>query len=152
MDLYKAVEGRLCVGQPPAVGRPGDVPGVKSLSSEGDFALLTAFDVDDPEVAAQLFRIAQEGINNALRHGNAQNIELCYGREGDSAYLEVIDDGIGIPAEHDRVEGLGLKSMRYRTRLINGTLDVAAKARGGTEVRCSFKYSAPEGGPLRAEL
>ncbi|MGI9259262.1 MAG: CHASE3 domain-containing protein [Gammaproteobacteria bacterium] len=109
-------------------------------------------DVDDPEVAAQLIRIAQEGINNALRHGNAQNIELCYGREGDSAYLEVIDDGIGIPAERDRVEGLGLKSMRYRTRLINGTLDVAAKARGGTEVRCSFKYSAPEGEPLRAEL
>ena len=96
-------------------------------------------DLDDQEVAAQLFRIAQESINNALRHGNAQNIELCYGREGDSAYLEVIDDGIGIPAEHDRVEGLGLKSMRYRTRMINGTLDVAARATGGTEVRCSFK-------------
>ena len=104
-------------------------------------------DLYDPQVAAQLFRIAQEGVNNALKHGKAKNIELCYGRESDTAFLEVIDDGIGIPDEQDRVEGLGLKSMRYRTRMINGTLDVVARARGGTEVRCSFKCSMPEGGP-----
>ena len=103
-------------------------------------------DAHDIQVATQLFRIAQEGVSNALRHGNAKNIELRYEREVDVAYLAVIDDGIGIPAEHGRVEGLGLRSMRYRARMINGTLDVAARANGGTEVRCSFKCSVAGAG------
>ena len=93
----------------------------------------------DIEVAAQLFRIAQESINNALKHGNAKNIKLRCGREGDTFYLEILDDGVGIPEEHSRVEGLGLRSMRYRARMIDGTLSVTARDEGGTEVRCILK-------------
>jgi signal transduction histidine kinase len=96
-------------------------------------------DAHDPDVSAQLFRIAQEAVTNALKHGRPRNIELCYQREGSDAYLAVRDDGIGIGAERGRSEGLGLKSMRYRARMINGTLDVSAKGRG-TEVRCSFRF------------
>jgi len=99
-------------------------------------------DTQDIQVATQLFRIAQEGISNALRHGNAKNIKLRYEQDGDTAYLAVIDDGIGIPAEHARIDGLGLRSMRYRARMINGTVNVAARAKGGTEVRCFFKWPA----------
>ena len=94
-------------------------------------------------MAAHLYRIAQEGINNALTHGNARSIDLRYRREGGAACLEVVDDGIGIPAEHERSEGLGLRSMRYRARMIDGSLDVEALAGGGTKVRCSFTYSPP---------
>ena len=100
-------------------------------------------DTHDPRVAAHLYRIAQEGINNALTHGNARSIDLRYRREGGAACLEVVDDGIGIPAEHERSEGLGLRSMRYRARMIDGSLDVEALAGGGTKVRCSFTYSPP---------
>jgi len=99
-------------------------------------------DIQGADVKVHLYRIAQEAINNALRHGHPKTIELRYGHDGDTIYLEVLDDGIGIPAEHDRIEGLGLRSMRYRTRMVNGSLDVATRAQGGTRVRCSFNYSA----------
>jgi PAS domain S-box-containing protein len=98
-------------------------------------------DLLDAAVARQLYRIAQEAINNALRHSNAQTIELRYGREAEAFCLHVLDDGIGIPDEHERTEGLGLRGMRYRARMINGVLDVARRAPRGTAVRCSFNYS-----------
>lgn len=102
---------------------------------------LNESDIQDSETATQLYRIAQEAINNALKHGNARNIEIHYGSEENTVYLEVLDDGIGIPAEHERIEGLGLRSMRYRAHMINGALDVTTRAKGGTRVRCSFNFS-----------
>ena len=83
-----------------------------------------------------LYRIAQESINNALKHSEAQNIELRYEQEGESLRLEVLDDGRGIPPEQDRKEGMGLKSMRYRVHMINGSLEVAPRPGGGTRVLC----------------
>ena len=50
--------------------------------------------------------------------------------------LEVSDDGLGIPATSERREGMGLKSMYYRARMIGGTLRVDALEDGGTEVCC----------------
>jgi len=94
-------------------------------------------DIHDAEVATHLYRIAQESINNALKHSGAQNIELRYGREGDSFFLEVLDDGTGIPPADDRIEGVGLRSMRYRARMLNGRLEVAPRTPKGTRVRIS---------------
>jgi signal transduction histidine kinase len=98
-------------------------------------------DEQNIEATTQLYRIAQEAISNVLRHANARNIDLRYGREGDFLCLTVCDDGIGIPPLQVRIEGLGLRSMRYRARMFDGTLTVEARTQGGTEVRCSF--SAP---------
>ena len=95
---------------------------------------------DDPydlEVLTHLYRIAQEAINNAVKHSGAQNIELHYGRDGDSIFLEVLDDGTGIPAKKNRSKGMGLRSVHYRARLLRGRLDVAAGTHGGTRVLCS---------------
>jgi PAS domain S-box-containing protein len=94
-------------------------------------------DIHDVEIATHLYRIAQESINNALRHGAAQNIELRYGRDGDSLFLEVLDDGTGIQAENNRVDGMGLRSMQYRARMLNGRLEVGLRSQGGTRVLCS---------------
>ena len=99
-------------------------------------------DAHDDDVATHLFRIAQESINNALRHSGAKTIELNYRRERNSLVLEILDDGVGIPDEEHRIEGLGLRSMRYRARMLNGTLTVAARARGGTRVLCSCPLSS----------
>ncbi len=97
-------------------------------------------DNHDPEIATHLYRIAQESINNALRHSEAQNIELRYWRDGDSVFLEVLDDGTGIPAKESRVEGMGLRSMRFRARMLRGRLDVGLRTQGGTRVLCSCPY------------
>lgn len=94
--------------------------------------------IDDKEVSAQLFRIAQEAVTNALRHSGATHIELRCAQSDGTTFIEVLDDGIGIPSPGERVEGLGLKSMRYRARMIEGRLDVSARREGGTRVRCSL--------------
>jgi PAS domain S-box-containing protein len=94
-------------------------------------------DALDTEIAVHLYRIAQESINNAVRHSGAKTIELEYGRDGDSLYLEILDDGMGIPGKGHRIDGIGLRSMRYRARMLRGRLDVAPRAHGGTRVRCS---------------
>ncbi len=95
---------------------------------------------DDPydlEAATHLYRIAQEAINNALKHSGAQNIDLRYGRDRDRLILEVLDDGVGIPPEESRGEGMGLRSMHYRARMLRGRLRVALGTHGGTRVFCS---------------
>ena len=94
-------------------------------------------DIHDVEIATHLYRIAQESINNALRHGAAQNIEVRYGRDGNSLFLEVLDDGTGIQAENSRVDGIGLRSMQYRARMLNGRLEIGLRTQGGTRVLCS---------------
>jgi two-component system CheB/CheR fusion protein len=91
----------------------------------------------DTDIAVHLYRIAQESINNAIRHSGAKNIELQYGRDGDSIFLEVLDDGTGIPTRDHRVDGIGLRSMRYRARMLRGRLDIAPRSQGGTRVFCS---------------
>lgn len=95
------------------------------------------FDPLDTDIAVHLYRIAQESINNAVRHSGAKNIALEYGRDGDSIYLEVLDDGAGIPTKDHRIDGIGLRSMRYRARMLRGRLDVAPRVHGGTRVLCS---------------
>ncbi len=97
-------------------------------------------DIHDAEIATHLYRIAQESINNILKHSEAQNIELWYGRDGDSLFLEVLDDGTGIPAKERRAEGMGLRSMRYRARMLRGRLEVGLRTQGGTRVLCSCPF------------
>jgi len=97
-------------------------------------------DIHDTEIATHLYRIAQESINNVLRHSRAQNIELRYGRDGDSLFLTVLDDGTGIPAREDRVEGIGLRNMHYRARMLRGKLEVGLRTQGGTRVLCSCPF------------
>ena len=91
----------------------------------------------DMDVEANLYRIAQECVTNSVRHGSPKNIELRYGCNGETIQFEVLDDGTGIPSERDRVEGMGLRSMRYRARLVNGTLQLGERPEGGARVSCS---------------
>jgi len=97
-------------------------------------------DVHDVEFATHLYRIAQEAVNNALKHADASDIDIYYGRDGGSFYLKVVDNGIGIPDASERVAGLGLKSMNYRARMIGARLEVSRGAKGGTQVLCAASY------------
>lgn len=95
--------------------------------------------VDDPQRATELFRIAQEAVNNALKHAEASEIRIGLEEEGGLLNMEVEDDGQGFDESATSREGMGLQIMRYRARLIGGTLEVKPAPAGGTLVRCTVK-------------
>lgn len=87
----------------------------------------------------QVYRIAQEAVTNAVKHGRPENIEISLSREKDRITMEVRDDGVGLPDMSERTnQGRGLKIMSYRASLISAALDVRRDDRGGTVVSCIF--------------
>ena len=113
----------------------------KGVGEHSDVECQTFFSFDDDihnvEIETHLYRIAQESINNALTHGGAQNIGLRYGRDGNSVFLEIVDDGTGIPDENSRVDGLGLRSMRLPCPHAPWPLGSRPQDSGCTRVLCS---------------
>lgn len=97
-----------------------------------------AVTVHDNVLATHVFRIAQEAINNSVKHGKAKNIEVTLGPGGDKIELTVTDDGTGFSPEA-KMDGLGMRIMHYRARRIGGTLEVATTEKGGTRVKCLFR-------------
>jgi len=88
--------------------------------------------------ALHLYRVAQEGVHNALTHGRPQRIEIDLREKDGLIVLDVLDDGDGIPAEHERGNGLGLRIMQYRADIMNGTCTVQNAEGKGTLVRCTI--------------
>jgi PAS domain S-box-containing protein len=100
-----------------------------------------------PSAALHLYRIAQESVTNAARHGRAGTIRIDCRLDGPTFVLRVLDDGLGIPQGGARRDGMGLKSMYYRARMIGGLLQISAPADGGTEVSCSAPVASLRGDP-----
>lgn len=87
------------------------------------------------EVGVHLFRIAQEAVNNAIRHGNASRIILTLRAEGDGCILEIADNGSGIQqSAREGKSGIGMYTMQYRASLIGAELSVQSPPGGGTRV------------------
>jgi len=84
----------------------------------------------------------QEAVNNAIRHGNPEHIEVLCRPEAGAIHVEVLDDGTGIPPEEYCGRGIGLTSMRQRANAIGGTLHVTTRPEGGTRVLCSYPSPA----------
>lgn len=91
----------------------------------------------DQHVACHLYRIAQEALQNAFKHGRAKNISITLSGHNKLVSLVVKDDGIGIP-HHPNETGMGLKNMQTRARLIGGLLEIRRRKHGGTAVTCAF--------------
>lgn len=88
-------------------------------------------------VDLQLYRIAQEAVNNAVRHGEADEISLRLVREDGQVTLTVADDGCGILEESLLdMDGMGLRTMSYRAEASGGSLRVRRRKPSGTEVCC----------------
>jgi PAS domain S-box-containing protein len=98
--------------------------------------------VRDNVLATQLYRIAQEAVNNALKHGQARRICIRVGASEQKLELSVTDDGLGIDAVEDS-NGMGLHIMKYRARTIGGTLQISRNEQAGTTVSCCV-----QGGPF----
>lgn len=97
-----------------------------------------SLEIDDLAVATHLYRIAQEGVNNALKHAAPKTIEVSLRREEGRGLLTIADDGRGLPPGGTSSQGMGLNIMRYRAGIIGAELEVVPGGKGGTEVRCLF--------------
>jgi signal transduction histidine kinase len=89
-----------------------------------------------PEAEAEVLRVAQEALNNALRHAEAERIELRMESRDGRLIVTVADDGIGFdPGDRGlRARRLGLTSMEERARGLGGTLNVVSRPGEGTTV------------------
>jgi signal transduction histidine kinase len=92
-------------------------------------------------VATHLYRIAQEAINNATKHGKAKSIAIALDGADDRVTLRVADDGTGIPVPPPSNDGIGMAVMRYRARLSGGDLTVESPPSGGTIVSCTARMN-----------
>jgi signal transduction histidine kinase len=93
----------------------------------------------DDDVALNLYRIVQEAINNATRHGKAQNIDIFLSTKNGKTLLRISDDGVGIEKTGPNHSGMGLSIMRYRAHLNGGYLMIEQPKDGGTTVLCTAK-------------
>ena len=95
--------------------------------------------VHDNTVATQLYRIVQEAIQNAVKHGRPTRVKVSLAKSGATITLTILDNGSGISTGTKFVHGMGLRIMHYRARAIGGNLTVKPAPRKGTKVECIFK-------------
>jgi signal transduction histidine kinase len=88
------------------------------------------------KIRNHLYRIAQEAVQNALKHSGASSIEIELWSRPGGLILSVIDDGQGLAAEADVRSGLGMRTMRFRASTIGGRLSITRGADGGNSVVC----------------
>ena len=93
--------------------------------------------IEDDTVADHLYRIAQEAVHNAVKHGRAGRVLIDLSAINDCGTLTVRDDGSGFGAAPGGQSGIGLRIMNYRAKMIGGSLDVQS-SRAGTVVSCLF--------------
>jgi PAS domain S-box-containing protein len=92
--------------------------------------------VCDHTTATHLYRIAQEAVNNALKHSGARTVSIQLTESNDRIELTVEDDGTGIERVPPQNSGMGLHTMDYRARSLGGNLRLFRPDRGGTVVSC----------------
>ncbi len=89
--------------------------------------------------ATHLYRIAQEAVTNAIRHGKASFITISLQKIKKQIRLIITDNGIGIPEKALRKSGMGLRIMHYRSRIIDAILEVKPDSNKGTIVTCTLR-------------
>jgi hypothetical protein len=102
--------------------------------------------VRDPAKATHLYRIAQEAVSNAIKHGQASRITLELIAGPKRATLRVKDNGAGFSGNAPEPgAGMGLRIMRYRAGIIGGSLQLEANPDGGVSVVCSVPLQSGPG-------
>lgn len=107
-----------------------------------EFTCHPAVLIPDAHVATHLYRIAQEAVNNALKHSQAGEILLNLEDTGDLLTLTVRDNGRGAAKSPASGTGMGLRVMKYRADLIGAKLDLDSAPRRGTRVTCAVRKPA----------
>lgn len=103
--------------------------------------------LDNPEASMNLYRIAQEAVGNAVRHGKARRVVISLSLKPEGLELSIQDDGRGMTAEgkkpsgtgvghHGNGNGMGLRTMRYRAQALGAALEIRSQLGQGTTVTC----------------
>jgi len=92
-------------------------------------------------VGTSLFRIAQEAVNNAIKHGRPSQITVTLSADARQIGLEVEDDGAGFQPNLASGRGMGLHMMNYRARMVGAAINIQPREGGGTRVTCSVRRS-----------
>jgi PAS domain S-box-containing protein len=109
---------------------------------------VSSFPVSAP-AAAQLYRIVQEALHNAVEHGGARKVEIDLAVDQGNMVVTIQDDGKGFDGS-SASDGMGLRIMRYRAQCIGGSCEVKSSRREGTVVICRVPLQADANvGPIR---
>ncbi len=137
---------------PVEIDPQGLVPALRHLASTTSelFGINCTFQMSGeapsfpPAVANQLYRVSQEAVTNAVRHGRANTIELMLSTNGSMMRIAVNDNGGGLPAGFDPMNaaGMGVRIMRYRMDMVGGTFRLKNSADGqGTLAELEVRLS-----------
>jgi PAS domain S-box-containing protein len=100
--------------------------------------------IEDVNAATHLYHIAQEAVNNGIRHGKSKKIVIGLARKNGTGVLTIEDDGVGFPAKPASQPGVGLSIMNYRAGVVGGSLKVQPNDGPGITVTCLFPIRSPE--------
>jgi signal transduction histidine kinase len=104
----------------------------------------SSIDINDATTATHLYRIGQEAVNNAIRHGKPKQIVISLANFKDRTELTVEDDGAGLSDDWQKQRGLGTRIMAHRAAMIGGTFSIEPNPTGGAFVKCSVPLFAPQ--------
>lgn len=105
----------------------------------------------DAAANIHLYRIVQEAITNAVKHGKAGHIAIDLEVENGTAVLTVTDDGNGISKIRQDGQGMGLRIMAYRASMMGGSFDIGRLPWRGTRVTCKFPATSAISSETHAE-
>lgn len=97
----------------------------------------------DRTIETEVYLIAQEAVQNAVRHADCQHIAIGLETADTGGCLTIQDDGKGVPSDRGKHAGLGLRIMAYRAGLVGGEFDVSSSG-SGTTITCTFPLAASE--------
>ena len=100
------------------------------------FKCQTGVSVTDSGVAGHLYRIAQEAVNNSLKHGQASSLSIELSHRKAGLQLRIADNGVGFPIRKGPAEGIGLGLMQHRASVMGASLTVRSVPGGGISVTC----------------
>ena len=95
--------------------------------------------VTEPAIATHLYRITQEAVSNAVKHGKARRVHIRLRATSERIILLVKDHGVGLPKTLPKDKGMGLRIMQYRAGIIGGSVVVKRDPEGGTSVLCTVQ-------------
>jgi signal transduction histidine kinase len=94
-----------------------------------------------PNVTEQLYKIAQEALSNAVKHGKAKQITITLSQTDGQLVLCVRNDGVPFPTTYKPTNRMGLRIMNYRAHTIQGTLEIQPAEDSGTMVTCIVPFA-----------
>ena len=95
--------------------------------------------IADPTIATHLYRIAQEAVNNAVKHAKPSNILIQLSNRNGTIEMIIEDNGVGLPQPLPKRRGMGLWIINHRAGMLGADLTVQRPLTGGTTITCTLR-------------